>query len=99
MIVFDEDGPGPMPECLFVGGDFNNVGALQAKGVARWNGTAWSTVGNAARPVYAFATYDDGTGPALYAAGAFDLSPNTPTNVAKWNGTAWQPLGAASWGQ
>ena len=41
-----------------------------------------------------FAVYDDGTGAALYAAGAFRTAGGTLANfVARWNGTSWSPLG------
>lgn len=43
--------------------------------------------------VYAFATYDDGSGPALYAGGLFDAADATSTGpVARWNGTSWGAL-------
>ncbi len=34
--VFDEDGPGPNPGGLYVGGWFNVAGTIQAPGIARW---------------------------------------------------------------
>src|SRR5882757_6278279 len=44
-IAFDEDGPGPLPECLYVGGDFTQIGGVATGCVARWDGTSWSPVG------------------------------------------------------
>lgn len=44
-------------------------------------------------PVYAFAVFDDGTGPALYVGGNFTAASNVlATNIAKWDGIAWSPL-------
>ncbi|MBI5365095.1 MAG: hypothetical protein HZA53_18100 [Planctomycetes bacterium] len=43
----------------------------------------------------ALRTFDDGTGPALYAGGSFSASGTTSClNVARWNGTSWSPVGA-----
>jgi hypothetical protein len=43
-----------------------------AKGIARWNGTAWSPLGSGmSSTVNALTVFDDGTGPALYAGGSF----------------------------
>lgn len=44
--------------------------------------------------IYALATFDDGSGPALYATGIFTSGDGTPLNsIAKWNGATWSPLG------
>jgi hypothetical protein len=43
--------------------------------------------------IYALEVYDDGSGPALYAAGGFTLaSGNTVNGIARWSGSAWEPL-------
>ena len=43
--------------------------------------------------VFALLTFDDGSGPALYAAGAFSSAGGTPANrIAKWNGAQWSGL-------
>ncbi len=45
--------------------------------------------------VNALAVFDDGTGPALYAGGAFTSANGVSANlVAKWNGSTWSPLGS-----
>jgi trimeric autotransporter adhesin len=50
----------------------------------------WSALGSLTSP-RALTVFDDGTGPALYAAGQFG---GTPTNnVAKRDGTQWLPIG------
>src|SRR5206468_3719208 len=45
---------------------------------------------------FALSVYDDGSGPALYAGGAFDLAPGgvPANNIAKWDGTSWTALGS-----
>src|SRR5262245_16609793 len=45
--------------------------------------------------VRTFATFDDGTGPALYAGGFFNDAGGVPaSHVAKWDGHCWSPLGS-----
>lgn len=91
MVVFD-DGRGP---ALFVGGLFANAGGHpNADFVARWDGTAWSALGNGTGgAVNALAVFDDGTGPALYAAGEFWPPQGPGSAIAKWDGRKWSPLG------
>lgn len=68
-------------------------GALDSdQEVARWNGSEWEDFShNLTGTVDALAEFDDGTGPALYAAGRFSV--DGTANVAKWNGTQWVPVG------
>lgn len=98
--VFDEDGPGPNPPALFLGGAFEAVGSVTARSVARWDGSSWSAVGDGLANstvnglVNALAVHDDGSGPALYAAGSFDHSGALPCrNAARWNGSSWSAVG------
>lgn len=98
LAVFDE-GDGPR---LFAGGDFLHAGGVDAAYVARWDGQAWSAVGNAfaggfvGGSVQALAVWDDGSGAKLYAGGAFHVP---GLHVAAWNGSFWTPLGVAGAGQ
>ena len=93
------DGSG---SALFVGGNFNIAGGQTANRIAKWNGTAWSTVGFGTGNgigngiVYAMTTFNDGTGDALYVAGSFSLAGgvSAPSHIAKWNGTTWSPVGS-----
>jgi hypothetical protein len=56
---------------LYAGGTFTQAGGNAAVGIARWNGSAWSAVGSGMNNhVDALAVFDDGAGPALYAAGS-----------------------------
>ncbi|MBI5364135.1 MAG: hypothetical protein HZA53_13225 [Planctomycetes bacterium] len=92
LTVFD-DGSG---DALYVGGAFATAGGVGASRVARWNGATWSALGsgmNATSIVHAFATYDDGSGPALYAGGSFTSAGGIPADrIASWNGAAWSAL-------
>src|SRR5690606_9866234 len=67
MLVFD-NGAGP---ALYLGGRFTEAGGVAARNVARWDGEAWSPLGDglAGLEVRALAVYDDGSGPAIYAGG------------------------------
>ena len=45
--------------------------------------------------VLAFAVYDDGNGPALYAGGAFTAANGVAANrIARWDGSSWTALGS-----
>jgi hypothetical protein len=94
--VYFDDGSG---EALYVAGDFTIAGCVDAGGVARWDGSAWSAVGEPFRSidrpeeVKALAVYDDGSGPALYAGGWFsDIGDERVFYVARWGGERWEAL-------
>jgi hypothetical protein len=79
-----------------VGGTFLEVGGLAVRRIARWTGAAWESLGRgvgvgskapASDHVYTLLAADDGTGPALFAGGAFDVSPGRDSFVAKWGTT------------
>jgi hypothetical protein len=72
------------------GSTFENIA------IARWNGTGWSSLGSGMDDlVFCLATYDDGTGPALYAGGDFLYAGGVSVNhVAKWDGQTWSELGS-----
>jgi len=90
-----DDGGGPK---LYAGGDFvfPSSGKWAAYYVAKWDGVSWTALGfGVDAPVTALAVFDDGTGDALYAGGAFRTADGSAANrIAKWNGTSWLPLGA-----
>jgi len=86
-----DDGTGP---ALFVGGNFRNAGGVEARGIARWDGTSWGALpGPGPAGAHALQVHDDGSGPALFAGGNFstvgDLEVN---NIAKWDGIVWSGL-------
>jgi hypothetical protein len=88
--VYD-DGSG---SALYAGGTFSMIGGHPASLVARWNGSSWSALGAGLGQgnVNAFLPFNDGSGLALLATGAFTLSGNA--GFAKWNGSAWIPFGS-----
>ena len=95
-------GTGPT---LVVGGTFATGMAGQGvvDQVLRWTGSAFApvgipspgTTGFGPNSVLALQGFDDGSGPALYAAGTFQKIDNTSVlRVARWNGSAWSQVGA-----
>jgi hypothetical protein len=96
LAVFD-DGLGGGP-ALYAAGQFTTAGGVPAGGIAKWNGTSWSALGTGVNGIVrALSVYDDGFGggPALYAAGLFDLAGGVAANsIAKWDGMSWSALGS-----
>ncbi len=94
MLAFD-DGSGP---ALYVGGDFRTAGGVETGPIARWDGRQWSAVGQEIERggrVHALGVFDDGSGPALYAGGQFDLEGGEGgSDLARWDGQRWRPLSA-----
>ncbi len=72
---------------------------IPVNNIARWDGNSWSDVGGgvtgeADAAVYALAVLDDGSGPALYAAGRFASAGGASvSNIARWDGTNWTAVG------
>lgn len=83
---------------LIAAGEFTSVtGTSNGQRIASWNGQTWSPlgVGIGYRKVNAVAVFDDGSGPALYAGGDFQIAGGAfIDNIAKWNGQTWSPLGS-----
>jgi trimeric autotransporter adhesin len=93
------DAAGP---ALYVGGRFSNVGGVDASGIARWDGVAWSPLGSGiplefnshgfigcCSNVHGFAE-DNGT---VHIAGNFIQAGGvTLESIAAWDGTTWNPL-------
>ncbi len=93
-----DDGSGA---ALYVGGGFDTAGGVQVNSIARWDGTAWSSLGNGVsggnRRVYALREFDDGSGAALYVGGEFISASGVIVNyIAEWNGSAWSALSGPS---
>ncbi|MCC5823455.1 MAG: hypothetical protein LAT64_05840 [Phycisphaerales bacterium] len=96
LVVFD-DGSGP---ALYAAGFFTQAGSTVVNRVARWDGSEWSPlvgpngVGiGGSNEVAALAVFDDGHGPALYAAGNFLTAGGISVNrIAKWDGHEWSAL-------
>jgi hypothetical protein len=81
---------------LYIGGSFTHVGNIAANGVAKWNGTNWSSMGlgivlGPGEAVYGLAT----SGNDLFVGGTFQKAGGVTVNgIAKWNGTNWSALGS-----
>jgi YVTN family beta-propeller protein len=80
---------------VYVGGIFKNVGSggtavVGLNNIAKWNGTAWSSLDNGFdNSVFAIAL----KGTEVYAVGAFTSGRvGTLNHVAKWDGTTWASL-------
>jgi hypothetical protein len=95
-VVFD-DGTGP---ALYVAGEFFAAGGILADGIARWDGETWTALGSGVDSIYnvrALAVFDEGSGPALFAAGDFtSIAGVSALHVARWNGTAWSAVGGGT---
>jgi hypothetical protein len=102
--VFDlqvyNDGTG---EKLYACGNFAQMGGMGSttKHIAVFDGTSWAAVGggylSSGPSAYPrdFVVFDDGSGPALYAAGGLGLigaGNTTFSAVNRWNGKSWQPM-------
>jgi hypothetical protein len=80
---------------LYVAGDFTDAGGTAASGIARWDGSAWSDVGGGLDNTTStmLTLFDDGSGLALYAGGAFRFAGGVFVDrIAKWDGTTWSDL-------
>ncbi len=84
---------------LYVGGGFANIGGVGASCIAKYDGTTFTPLatgitGDFAPNVFAMTVYDDGNGPALYAAGRFNnVDGQNIQLLAKWNGSTWSKVG------
>ncbi len=98
-LAYWDGGQGPG---LYVGGQFGSLAEPFGKvptfnGVFRWDGRHYQPLG-AGFPsggVDAFAVYDDGRGPALYAGGSFIFWAGGMAygGVARWDGYRWSGVG------
>ncbi len=67
--------------------------ARQGAGVAAWDGTTWVDVGRGIDGTWLdLEVFDDGNGPALYAAGWFRETAGPNTGVRRWNGAGWESI-------
>lgn len=93
-LIAHDDGSG---RALYAGGAFQAIGGIQAQSIARWDGVAWSSVGDGQfhAPVTALATFDAGSGPELFAGVnliGVSSSDQTPV-VLRWDGFQWSGTG------
>lgn len=92
---------GSGPE-LFATGSFLSAGGSPVGRIARWNGTAWRPLGGGLGTASAFnfegglalATFDDGSGQALYVGGDFTSAQSGHgAYIARWDGSSWSTVG------
>jgi hypothetical protein len=78
---------------VYVGGGFGIAGSEVTQGIARWDGTNWSSIGGISGSiplVYSILAH----GSDIYAAGYFTNAGNVATrSIARWNGQSWSALG------
>ncbi len=78
-------------DSLIVGGNFIEAGKTVVENVAKWDGTDFSSLGDGLiHRVRDLDIFDDGTGPAIYA--ATDIG-NEPGGVWKFDGETWSVVG------
>jgi hypothetical protein len=77
---------------LYAAGWFTRAGDVEARGIARWDGSSWSALGNELNLGGALEIGKDGQ---VYATGMFFIPPDSSTfaYIARWDGSAWNPLG------
>jgi trimeric autotransporter adhesin len=98
MAVFD-DGSGP---ALYLGGLFDSVDGQSVSNLAKWDGKTWSDVGGGVDGELAMVmdmlVWDDGSGPGLVVAGAFEFAGAgagaiAANDVARWRDGTWSTFG------
>lgn len=92
------DGTG---EALYLGGDAVPSGTGLTSPILKWTGQAWAPLTTV--PWYGYTSeqtqvsalhvFDDGRGPALFAAGFFSSAAGVPANgLARWDGHSWEAI-------
>jgi uncharacterized repeat protein (TIGR01451 family) len=75
---------------LIVAGQFGEADGVAAANIARWNGSAWSSLGAGTNGAVEALTGFDGT---LVAAGSFNTAGGVSANaIARWDGSSWSAL-------
>jgi len=82
---------------LYVAGTFTTAGGVDVGNIARWDGN-WHDVGGGTfsylDEVFDLEVFDEGSGPALFAAGDFSNAGGLLVNgIARFDGTSWSPVG------
>ncbi|MEO1087753.1 MAG: hypothetical protein AAFY88_26260, partial [Acidobacteriota bacterium] len=81
-----DDGSGP---ALYVGGTFTEAGGVAVSNLAKWDGTAYSAVGNLdADIIWDLESWNDGEGEVLFAAGVAEIGLDQSV-LARWDGSSW----------
>jgi hypothetical protein len=81
---------------LYVAGRFLSAGGSRADNIARWNGTAWNSLGPNAPNTLGFDSYVYALGIAgntMYVGGAFRQAGGAAVEgIVRWNGSSWTSL-------
>jgi hypothetical protein len=84
---------------VYVAGKFDTIDGIQAKGIAKWNGSVWENLGDGLRynSIYSnvidLHVYDN----VLFATGIIDSAGDISCEgVAFWNGSTWLTIPSAS---
>lgn len=95
-----DDSSGP---ALYAAGDFHSIGGVTAEGIARWNGTTWSSLGSGIAGatnlfvgprIRSLVSIREEAGPRLYASGGFlTIDGQTVNSIACFDGTQWTGVG------
>ncbi len=77
---------------LVVVGNFDYAGSVEAKNIAKWNGTSWESMGSGVNyTCFAAISWGDN----LIAGGQFTQAGGVDAAfVAAWDGNAWEPIGS-----
>lgn len=80
---------------LYAGGCFTTIDGITVNGIAKWNGTSWSTVGNGITiptdNIFALKEYHN----ELFAGGEFNsMNGMNIKGIARYNGTSWNSVGS-----
>ncbi|MGD9693704.1 MAG: hypothetical protein AB7G17_06375 [Phycisphaerales bacterium] len=97
LCTWDEDGAGPLPAGLIVGGNFKAAGGGPAQNLARWRGGTWTEIGGGIQHVVdALIVHDDGAGRALYVGGSVlwlgGFGAQVAGYIGRWDGTSWSNM-------
>ncbi len=94
-IAEHNDGTG---NAIYVAGDMSSAGGIPVHNIARWNGSAWEAVGSGLpmlQGVTVLVSFDDGSGPALFAGGWVGTTDDSTeqSRMWKWDGKTWSQVG------
>lgn len=82
---------------VYIGGNFMSVGGVAVSGIAKWNGSVWSTLGSGVGGVdtrYPSVSAVAVSANNVYVGGGFSNAGGiTTSGIAKWDGASWSSLG------
>lgn len=79
---------------LYLGGGMQAVGGVSVSGLAKWDGSSWSSFGDFEGGRYTFVSAIAQARNDLWIGGLFTTVSGGPANsVVRWDGTNWHPLG------